>query len=253
VNPRPSDVDLEVTSLPREESLAVLVGHLEKRFGRTLALDDVSFSVKRKETVLLAGPNGSGKSTLLKVLTGVIRHSSHSKVEVLALDPWKSRATLFAHAAASFEDMAFPDFMTAREYLEFVSSSRNVDVAQATRYAAGLFGIRSFLDEQIRTYSSGMKRKIALAQALAFKSEMLLLDEPFVALDTKTRKELVDELTVRKQAGTTLIISSHVITGLDDLVDRVMVMSNGRLVFNMIKSGSNQSLSEMFDSAMENA
>jgi Cu-processing system ATP-binding protein len=238
---------------PKSESMAVLVEHLGKRFGRTIALDDVCFSVKGSESVLLAGPNGSGKSTLLKILTGVVKHPSNAKVEVLGQDPWKSRASLFARAAASFEDVAFPDFMTAREYLKFTSSSRKVNVAEATGYAGSLFGIRSFLDEQIRTYSSGMKRKVALAQALAFRSDLLILDEPFVALDAKTIKELVDELTVRKQAGTTLIISSHVITGLDDLVDRVMVMSNGRLVFDMIKSGSNQSLSQMFDSAMKNA
>lgn len=240
-------------SHPPDQSLAVVVEHLEKRFGRTLALDDVSFTVRRNEAVLLAGPNGSGKSTLLKVLTGVIGHPSHSRVEVLGLDPWKARATLFGRAAASFEDMAFPDFMTAREYLEFTSSSRKVDVASALRYARGLFGIKSFWDEQIRTYSSGMKRKTALAQALAFRSELLLLDEPFVALDNKTRKELVEELTARKQNGTTLVISSHVITGLDDLVDRILVMSNGRLVYDGVRVDSKETLSAIFDSAMENA
>jgi ABC-type multidrug transport system ATPase subunit len=231
----------------------VEVKHLSKRFGRTLALDDVSFSVRRNEAVLLAGPNGSGKSTLLKILTGITKHLRHTKVSLLGLDPWLSRAKVFAKTAASFEDMAFPDFMTARDYVAFSAESRGVDPTAALQYASGLFGIPQFWDESIRTYSSGMKRKTALAQALAFRSELLILDEPFVALDAKSRKELVGELLARKQAGITIIISSHVITGLDALIDRILVMSNGKLVFDGANKRGGESLSEVFDRAMESA
>ena len=227
------------------------VERLGKRFGRTVALDDVAFTVKRNESVLLAGPNGSGKSTLLKILTGVIKHPRRSKVEVLGLDPWRSRAQVFSKSAASFEDMSFPDFMTARDYLAFSAESRDEDPMAAVQYAGGLFGIQQFWDEPIRTYSSGMKRKTALAQALAFQPELLILDEPFVALDTKSRKELVGELLARKQAKVTMIISSHMITGLDDLIDRILVMSNGRLVFDGVNERSGVSLSAIFERAME--
>jgi ABC-type multidrug transport system ATPase subunit len=231
----------------------VTVERLGKRFGRTVALGDVSFTVKRNESVLLAGPNGSGKSTLLKILTGVIKHPKQSVVRVLGHDPWQSRARVFAKSAASFEDMAFPDFMSARDYLVFSAKSRNVDYKAAMGYAGALFGLHEFWDEPIRTYSSGMKRKVALAQALAFRSDLLILDEPFVALDAKTRKELVDELLARKQGGVTIIVSSHMITGLDDLIDRILVMSNGRLVFDGKNEHGGISLADIFDREMEKA
>jgi ABC-2 type transport system ATP-binding protein len=245
--------DNAFTGAPDFAPPIVEVNNLEKRFGRTVALDDVSFSVKRVESVLLAGPNGSGKSTLLKILTGVIKHPRRSRVVVLGLDPWRFRAQVFAKSGASFEDMAFPDFMTAQDYIAFSAESRGVDPKAAVQYAGGLFGIRQFWDEPIRTYSSGMKRKTALAQALAFRSELLMLDEPFVAIDAKTRKELVNELLARKQTGVAMIVSSHLMTGLDALIDKILVMSNGRLVFDGQNERGGESLSDVFDKAMESA
>jgi ABC-2 type transport system ATP-binding protein len=214
------------------EDCVVSVSNLSKAFGHTLALDNVSFSIAKGSTVLLGGPNGSGKSTLLKIMCGVIPHSSKSRVEVFGLDPWPDRAQVFRRTNAMFEDLAFPDFTTGREYLSFISSLRQIKPDLAMRNASSLFNIGSFWEGDTRSYSSGMKRKIALAHALLNECDLLLLDEPFIAIDHNSRKELINHLWKRKTAEVTTVISSHILLGLDSLVDRLMVLSNGRLVYD---------------------
>ncbi len=230
--------------------LVVQVVNLTKRFGRNTVLDEVTFSVGAGEAVLLAGPNGSGKSTILKILSGVIRASRASELSVLGLDPWKGRAGIFRRAAAVFEDYAFPEFSSSREFIEFEAKARGVTPANAVAYAQGLFGVSSFWDRTFREYSSGMKRKAALAQGLTFGVDLLMLDEPYVALDALSRRELISVLRRRKETGEAILMTSHITTGLDGLVDRMLVITDGKIVLDQQASGLDGGLASAYEETL---
>lgn len=229
---------------------AVVVSRLSKKFGPILALDDVSLEVKRGEMVLLVGPNGSGKSTLLKVLCGVLRHPRRSEVKVLGYDPWRQRHLLFGRASATFEDMAFPDFCTGLEYIRFVSGLRKLESIGGMARANEMFGLDAFWEKPIRTYSSGMRRKLALAQSLLGDDELLLLDEPLVALDRKSRDSFVQEIARRNQEGTTIIMTSHILVGLECLPVRMLVLVGGKVVSEHVHAADAPSLDELYSKAL---
>jgi ABC-type multidrug transport system ATPase subunit len=232
---------------------AVVVSRLSKKFGPILALDDISMKVESGEMVLLVGPNGSGKSTLLKVLCGILRHPRRSEVKVLGYDPWRQRHLLFGRASATFEDMAFPDFCTGLEYIRFVSGLRKLESTGGMARANEMFGLDAFWEKPIRTYSSGMRRKLSLAQALIGDDDLLLLDEPLVALDKRSRDNFVREIARRNQQGVTVLMTSHILVGLEGLPIRMLVLVGGRVVSEHTAAAEPVSLDEMYSKALSEA
>jgi ABC-type multidrug transport system ATPase subunit len=224
---------------------------LSKRFGPTKALDGVSMRVSRGEVAVVVGPNGSGKSTLLKVICGVIRHPKSSRVEVLGYNPWSQRHLLFRKATAMFEDYAFPDFATGLEYLQFLMRIRGVEKVDLTLASGAMFDLNTFWDKPIRGYSSGMKRKLALAQALIGEPDLLIFDEPLVAIDRASRDQFVDELARRKERGATVVISSHILTDLEKIATDLTILVNGRVVSNQDVGASSVPLEEIYRKALE--
>ncbi len=130
----------------------------------------------------------------------------------MGVDPWRERHILFSRATAAFEDYAFPELASGEDYLKFVAELRCVSI---DRSVGEIMGIEDFWSKPIRGYSSGMKRKLALAQALVGRPELIILDEPLVALDRQSKDQLIDILAQRRATGTTLVICSHILTGLE--------------------------------------
>jgi ABC-type multidrug transport system ATPase subunit len=210
----------------------ILVRHLTKKYGHTVALDDVSLRIGRNEGVLIAGPNGSGKSTLLKALCGILRPSKVDGLSVFGHDPWRHRHLIFGRMAVAFEDHAFPDFMSGLDFLTLLAKLRGVDTKGQMIALAERFDLIPFWDRPMRGYSSGMRRKMALAQALLGDPELVLLDEPLVAIDKETRQRLVERLEDLRRRGVTIVISSHLLFGLEKVASRFVVMINGRIAFD---------------------
>ncbi|MGA1976003.1 MAG: ATP-binding cassette domain-containing protein [Conexivisphaerales archaeon] len=238
-----------VSHLPGDAGrLAIEVSHLSKRFGFTLALDDVSIRLPQGNALLIVGPNGSGKSTLLKVLCGILRRPRGSLVRVLGIDPWRQRHILFSRATAAFEDYAFPELASGEDYLKFVAKLRGVPI---DRNIGGLMGIEDFWSKSIRGYSSGMKRKLALAQAFVGRPELIVLDEPLVALDRQSKDQLIEVLAQRRAAGTTLVICSHILIGLERIATRMVVLVNGKMTYESDISDSSGPLEEIYRRILE--
>lgn len=212
-----------------EKSMAVVVRNLTKRFGPTIALNGVSFDLGKGSTLLIAGPNGSGKSTLLKIMCGIIKKPDDAQVLIFGLDPWKMRHVIFNTVSASFEDFGFNDFVSGLDYLRFVCALRRINKIPESIANGRLFRIASFWTKPIRSYSSGMRRKLAVVQALISSPELLILDEPMVALDKRSRDELIELLQQRRLDGKTTIISSHILTNLEELVTEMLVLVDGRV------------------------
>lgn len=223
------------------------INNLSKKFGPNIALQSVSLKVDSKESLLIAGPNGSGKSTLFKIICGLIKYPGDD-VKILGMDPWKERHKLFRRIAAYFEDYSFPDFASAHEYLAFIARVRGYD-ANFAEHVREMFRISEFWDRQIRSYSSGMKRKIALAQLFIGEPELLILDEPFVALERSSRYQLIEKLKEKHESGKTVMIAAHEFTGLHGLVERLVVMMSGRIIMDR-KVQEGERLEQLYTEAL---
>jgi ABC-type nitrate/sulfonate/bicarbonate transport system ATPase subunit len=194
------------------------------RAGAIVALQNVSFTVAPSEFVCLLGPSGCGKSTLLEIVAGLLQPSSGHVLmdgkEVREASP--ERGMVFqAHAL-------FP-WRTARENVEFGLEMRRVDRAERRRIARqllALVGLNSFEDALPRELSGGMCQRVAVARALANSPKLLLMDEPFGALDAQTREELQREVVrIWEETRTTVIFVTHSVQEAVILADRIVVMT----------------------------
>jgi len=203
---------------------------LWKSYGRTIALRDFSIKVPRASIFLLMGPNGSGKSTLLKIITGLIK-PTQGGIAVLGLNPWRNRGVLFAQVGAMFEDHAPPDWASGREFLKYMATLKGSKSAKEDALeAASFFGVDEYWDKPISSYSSGMRRKLALAHAFLRDPQLIMLDDPTVALDKESREALVDRVTNDFKRGRTCLIASHIVTEFEDCATNMGVLSHGRLL-----------------------
>jgi ABC-2 type transport system ATP-binding protein len=205
-----------------------------KKYGSTNALCNFSIEVPRASVFLIMGPNGSGKSTFLKLITGLIK-PTRGKLETLGLDPWKQRHNIFKQVGAMFEDHAFPDGVSGRaclEYLAQLKNMRNPEAEEEALRAARLFGVDEYWDRNVSTYSSGMKRKLALASAFLGDPELVILDDPTVAIDKQSRANLEKIVEAGSEKGKTFLITSHIITEFESLVTHVAIMNQGNLLMS---------------------
>jgi len=197
---------------------------ITKRFGELTALDDISLDIPPGQFLVLVGPSGSGKTTLLDLLSGLSRPSAG---QVLIDDrpvtgPGLDRGVVFQQYAL------FP-WRTARANVEFglaASGVRRRERADRAREFLDLVGLTAFADRYPHELSGGMKQRVAIARSLAYDPGILLMDEPFAALDAQTREQLQDELLrIWQRTGKTVVFVTHAIDEAVYLGQRVAVLS----------------------------
>ncbi|MDH5787806.1 MAG: ABC transporter ATP-binding protein, partial [Candidatus Bathyarchaeota archaeon] len=187
-----------------------------------------SLEIPEGSVYLLIGPNGSGKSTLLKIITGVVKPSK-GNIQVFGLNPWKQRTKLFQKTGAMYEDHPMPGLSTGQDFLVYMAKLQRLkDPKQAALRAAQLFEAEAFWNRPIREYSSGMKRKIALAHAFMGDPELLILDEPTVTLDQNARTKLRDLIQQGLKNKKTFIIAAHVLAESEELATHTAFFADGK-------------------------
>lgn len=200
---------------------------LTKRYRRLTALADCTLGVERGEVFGLLGPNGAGKTTLLRLLLGYLRPTS-GRATIDTLDCF--RQPQLVHSRVSYlpgEARLFPR-MRGHEVLKFFSRVRpGVDVKRSVAIADRL-GLD--LSRQVAYMSTGMRQKLALAVALAPIVPLVILDEPTSSLDPTMRSEVAALVAEIKAEGRTVIFSSHVLSEVEAVCDRVAILRHGRLV-----------------------
>ena len=201
---------------------------LTKRYGTIRALSDLTMDVRKGEVYGLLGPNGSGKTTTIRLLLGLLRPTS-GRATVAGFDAW--RQSLEARAVVSYlpGELRLIGSMSGLGLLKFLSSLRGgqgLDRAVAIAERVMKLDLR----RKVRTFSTGMKQKLALAQAFADPVEILILDEPTSALDPSARADVLNLVTEARAAGQTVIFSGHVLSEVEQVSDRVAVMRKGRLM-----------------------
>ncbi|MFD5245637.1 ATP-binding cassette domain-containing protein [Amycolatopsis sp. NPDC058340] len=207
-------------------SVAVRLDGLTKRFGRTLAVDDLSLSVPSGEVFGFLGPNGAGKSTTIRLLLGLIRPSAGT-AGVFGVPASDVRR---AHGLLSYvpgEVALWPD-LTGAEILELLAC---VGPKADLSYRAEL--VERFaldLDRRAKTYSTGNRQKVALIAAFASRAELLVLDEPTSGLDPLMEQVFRSCVAEARQRGQTVFLSSHQLAEVEAVCDRVGILRAGRLV-----------------------
>ncbi len=200
---------------------------LTKEYGRIRALDGLDLEVAPGEVFGLLGPNGSGKSTALRLLLGFLQPTA-GKARIAGHDCWHDSVNARRHVAYLPGELRLYENMTGRQLLRFLSQLRDLPHRLDLERLAQRFDID--LARPIANLSSGMKRKLALLQVLLPHSPLLILDEPTNTLDPTMRDELLEQLRQAGHAGQGVLFSSHVLTEVERICDRVGILQNGRLV-----------------------
>jgi Cu-processing system ATP-binding protein len=205
------------------------IQHLTKRFGDFCAVDDISLRISEGETFALLGPNGSGKTTALKCLVGLIAPSA-GRILVDRIDVWKRERE--ARRLMSFlpQHVGFHETLTAREVLEFYCRLRKLPLDRVDRMLAHpTLNLNGSADRAVGQFSGGMIQRLGIAVALLPDAPVLILDEPTASLDPEGALRFREVLASLKQEGRTIIFSSHVLSDVNALADRVAIMVGGRM------------------------
>ncbi|NUQ53521.1 MAG: ABC transporter ATP-binding protein, partial [Phycisphaerales bacterium] len=196
---------------------------------RVRAVDELSFDIRPREVFGLLGPNGSGKSTTIKMILGLLR-PSRGRIAVFGKPPHE--VDIKKRIGYLPEESYLYPFLNARETLDYYAKLFNLDAKTRTRRTDELLDMVGLTGAQfrpVREYSKGMQRRIGIAQALINDPDFLILDEPTTGLDpigTKQVKDLIIELGRR---GKTILLSSHLLSDVEDCVHRMVILYGGRV------------------------
>ncbi len=215
-----------------DETPAVLIEGLTKRYGRTLALDKVSFDVKRGELFALLGPNGAGKTTMLHILCTILR-ADEGRAQINGVDIAKDPLGARLNIGVVFQEPSLDDRLTCVENLNFHGLVYGVPAyarAKRIEQMLAVVELSDWRDRLVRTLSSGMKRRLEIARALVHDSRILFLDEPTVGLDAQARDRMWSYIRqLREQHGLTVVVTTHYIEEVEGC-DRVCVIDHGKVL-----------------------
>jgi ABC-2 type transport system ATP-binding protein len=210
--------------------LAIQTWELSKRYGETLALERLGLAIEEGEVYGYLGPNGAGKTTTIRLLLGLHRPTS-GRAELFGIDAWSDPVR--AHRRLAYvagEPFLWPS-LTAGETLEFLARLRGSDRGEDTAYRDQLVE-RFELDvsKKVRALSKGNRQKVQLIAALATRADLLLLDEPTSGLDPLMEVAFRQTVSEAKARGQTVLLSSHILSEVEALCDRVGILRAGRLI-----------------------
>jgi ABC-2 type transport system ATP-binding protein len=208
-------------------AVVVRTESLTKKYGRTLALDRLTLDVRAGEVLGFLGPNGAGKTTTLRLLMGYLRPTAGAAL-VHDLDAWRDRVAVHARTGYLPGDVRLWPRLTARETAEHLARLRGLD--HDRRFVDLAKRLDIDLDRPVRELSKGNRQKAGLLLALLGEPELLLLDEPTSGLDPLIQQEFHHILRERAEAGTAVMLSSHVLSEVEHVADRVAIIRSGRLL-----------------------
>lgn len=203
--------------------------NVSKQYGDHFAVRDIDFAINQGECLALVGHNGAGKTTLIKLVLGLIQ-PTNGQLSIMGNSPQQANFNRLRKDIGFLpEQVLFQTNMTGREVLTFYSRLKRADRAEIKTLFERV-DLLAAADDKISTYSKGMRQRLGLAQALIGHPKILILDEPTSGLDPLSRQTVYSIIDEVKKAGSTVFISSHALTELDDRIDRVAIMNQGQLV-----------------------
>jgi len=199
--------------------------NVSKRFGKLKAVDGLHLELHAGQTVALLGPNGAGKSTSLDMLLA-LRKPSGGKITMFGADPY--HAVKSGRVGAMLQSGGLMPEVTVRELIELVTGLHpRPEPVDLTMRRAGIDG---FASQRVDKLSGGQTQRVRFALAICGKSELIVLDEPTVAMDVETRRHFWDTIKQEVAQGRTLLFATHYLEEADQAADRILVINRGRLV-----------------------
>ncbi|MEQ8337424.1 MAG: ABC transporter ATP-binding protein [Cyclobacteriaceae bacterium] len=205
----------------------ITVSNIKKSFGRLQVLDDISFKVDKGGIIAILGPNGSGKTTFLKILLGMVI-ADGGKILYQKKDISKSHEYR-KHIGYLPQIARFPDNLKVREVIHMIADVRN-EPSNAEDLIK-LFGLESFLDKNLGNLSGGTRQKVNIVLTFMFDTPVIVLDEPTAGLDPVSLIKLKDLINQAKAAGKIILITSHIMSLVEELADEVIFLLEGNIYF----------------------
>jgi ABC-2 type transport system ATP-binding protein len=203
------------------------VQNLTKRYGKSLAVDGVTFTALPGKVSVLLGPNGAGKSTVIKSIAGLLRYEGG-----IGICGYQAR-TVEAKKRFGYvpEIPALFDALTVREHMEYIKRAYGVDVSDEEIDALlQRFELYDKQDKMGNELSKGMMQKVSICAALLIRPQVILLDEPMVGLDPAAIKELKEVILELKEENVTVLVSTHMLEMVKELWDMIFIMDHGKII-----------------------
>ena len=221
----------------------VRISSLIKRFGNFTALDGIDLEVKRGEIYGFIGPNGAGKTTTIRVLLGILK-ATGGEVKVFGMDAWKDAVEIHKRVAYVPGEVNLWPNLTGGEVIDLFIRLRGSDNKGRREELIEKFSLDP--SKKCRTYSKGNRQKVALVAAFASDAELFILDEPTSGLDPLMENIFRDCILEAKREGKSILLSSHILSEVEKLCDKVSIIRQGRI----IESGSLDELRHLTRSSM---
>jgi ABC-2 type transport system ATP-binding protein len=211
----------------------IVIENLVKRYGKTAAVDGISFSIRKGEIFGLLGPNGAGKTTTLLMLSTLLAPTG-GKAAVNGRDIGTEPARVRDSIGMVFQDPSSDELLTAYENLKLHALMYDLPMAEIDGRIARvmrLVGLEGRVHDQVKKYSGGMRRRMEIARGLLHQPSVLFLDEPTLGLDPQTREHIWEYIdTLAKKLGMTIIITTHYMEEAEKLCDRIAIIDRGRII-----------------------
>jgi Cu-processing system ATP-binding protein len=219
-----------------------------KKFGRLKVLNSIIVNFEKGQAIALIGPNGSGKTTLIKTILGLVIPDSgdilYKENSILGRSDYRSRIGYMPQIGR------YPENMSIGQVIDMVVNLRRVKYNDLDNELVNELGVHKLLDKKMRTLSGGTRQKVSACIAFMFSPEVYILDEPTAGLDPVASEVLKQKIIREKEGGKLIILTSHVLSDLDDLVTSVVYMQDGSIKINdkievlQVKTGK-QKLNQM--------
>ncbi|MBL7720971.1 MAG: ABC transporter ATP-binding protein [Chitinophagaceae bacterium] len=207
----------------------ISIEHISKRFRKLQVLDDINANMEKGQVISLIGPNGSGKTTLIKSILGMVR-------------PDKGKITVDGHVISGDHSYRanigympqigrYPDNMRIGQLFRMIENIRGVAANKHDETLIRQFELEKIYDKPMRTLSGGTRQKVSAALAFLFDPAILILDEPTAGLDPLSSELLKDKIIAEKKKNKLILITSHILSDLDELTTHVMYLQEGKLQF----------------------
>ena len=207
----------------------IITSSVSKKFGKLQVLDNISLTCNKGECIGLIGPNASGKTTLIKTILGMVVQDSgfitfngHN-----ILHDWKYRKEIGYMPQTG----RYPDNMSIGHLLDMIRDIRGTEVLPDMELVES-FGLKTLLHKRMRTLSGGTRQKVSASLAFMFCPAVLILDEPTAGLDPVSSEILKEKIIAEKQKGRLILITSHILSELDEMVTQVIYMEEGKVHFH---------------------
>lgn len=205
----------------------ISVEHITKKFKKLYALDDVSASFSKGQVVSLIGPNGSGKTTLIKSILGIVQPDGGTiRFNGQAI----SKQYQYRGQIGYMPQIGrYPDNMTIGQVIDMIKNIRNNAGARLDEELLEAYNMQALLGKNMRSLSGGTRQKVSAVLAFLFDPDVLILDEPTAGLDPLATEILKDKIMQEKEKGKLILITSHILSDLDELTTDVMYLQDGKL------------------------